>query len=87
MPSHWLPRLHSCFFLLLNVSFPHSHLSVVLLSQVFLSQDSCFCPFLPVGKTVCAVHWDLPCVWTHSGEELATLQGVYPEGPRQESGE
>lgn len=51
------------------------------------SHASCFSPFLPVDKTIHAVHWDLPCVWPHSGEELATLQGVYPEGPGQESGE
>lgn len=51
------------------------------------SHASCFCFFPPVGKAVHAVHWDLPCIWAHPGEELATLQGVYPEGSGQESGE
>lgn len=51
------------------------------------SHACCFLPFPPVGKTVYAVHRDLSRVWTHSGEELATLQGVYAEGPGQESGE
>lgn len=49
--------------------------------------DSSSCPLPPTGETVHAVHWDVPCVWAHSREELATLQGVYPEGPGQESGE
>lgn len=51
------------------------------------SHASCFCPFPPIDQIVHAMHWDFPCVWPYSGKELATLQGVYPEGPGQESGE
>lgn len=50
------------------------------------SHASFFCPFPSVDKTLHVVHWNLPGVWPHSWEELATLQGVYPEGSGQESG-
>lgn len=50
------------------------------------TSDSCFCPFPPTDETLLAVHWDVPGVWPYSGEELATVQSVYPESTGQESG-
>jgi hypothetical protein len=50
------------------------------------TSDSCFCLLSPADTTVLAVHWDVLGVWPYPGEELATLQSVYPESTGQESG-
>lgn len=50
------------------------------------ASDSHFCPLPLADETVPAVRRDDPGVRPYSGEELATLQSVYPESPGQESG-
>lgn len=88
-----LPKTDSSASRLLTSIFPEPYLlprvlcgPETLQTDEGSTSDSCFCPLPPTDETVLAVHWDIPGVWPYSGQELATLQSVYPESTGQESG-